>query len=48
MLGDFYTKPIQGSLYQKFRNSILGISETDYVQYQHEYNEAKNKLNDTR
>ena len=41
MLGDFYTKPLQGGLYKKFRNSILGITQEECLQYEQEYNEAK-------
>ena len=29
MLGDYFTKPLQGSLFRKFRNTILGINEAD-------------------
>ena len=48
MLGDFYTKPIQGSLYRKFRNSILGIKEAEYLQYENDYNEAKQRSTSSR
>ena len=48
MLGDFYTKPIQGSLYRKFRNSILGITEAEYLQYENDYNEAKQRSTSSR
>ena len=48
MLGDFFTKPLQGALFIKFRNSILGISEEDYRQYKEDYYKAKeNKKSDT-
>ena len=43
MLGDFYTKPVQGSLYKRFRNNILGITEEECFQYEQDYNEAKAK-----
>ena len=33
MIGDYFTKPIQGSLFCKFRNTILGITETDIPRY---------------
>jgi hypothetical protein len=33
MLGDYFTKPLQGSLFRKFRNNILGINETDIPKY---------------
>ena len=41
MLGDFYTKPLQRSLYVKFRNIILGITEAEYIEYKGVYYEAK-------
>ena len=41
MLGDFYTKPLQGSLYVKFRNGILGITEAEYIDFKRAYYEAK-------
>ena len=41
MLGDFYTKPLQGSLYVKFRNRILGITEAECIEYKRAYYEAK-------
>jgi hypothetical protein len=33
MLGDYFTKPHQGSLFRKFRNNILGINEADIPTY---------------
>jgi hypothetical protein len=33
MLGDYFTKPLQGSLLRKFRNTILGINEVDIPMY---------------
>jgi hypothetical protein len=33
MLGDYFTKPLQGSLFCKFRNTILGINEIDIPKY---------------
>ena len=41
MIGDFYTKPLQGSLYVKHRNSILGINEEDMTLYLKEYAEYR-------
>ena len=41
MLGDFYTKPLKGSLYVKFRNRILGITEAEFIDYKWAYYEAK-------
>ena len=31
MLADFFSKPLQGSLFRKFRNAILNVSELDEV-----------------
>jgi hypothetical protein len=33
MLGDYFTKPLQGSLFRKFQNIILGINEVDVPMY---------------
>jgi hypothetical protein len=33
MLGDYFTKPLQGSQFRKFRNIILGINEADIPTY---------------
>jgi hypothetical protein len=33
MMGDYLTKPLQGSLFPKFRNTILGIIEEDIPTY---------------
>jgi hypothetical protein len=33
MIGDYFTKPLQGSLFRKFRNTILGINEADIPTY---------------
>jgi hypothetical protein len=33
MIGDYFTKPLQGSLLRKFWNTILGINEEDIPAY---------------
>ena len=33
MIGDYFTKPLQGSLFCNFRNNIIGITETDIPIY---------------
>ena len=33
MIGDYFTKPLQGSLFCKFRNTVLGITDTDIPRY---------------
>ena len=39
MLSDFYTKPLQGALFFKHRNKIMGIDQDEFVIYQKQYNE---------
>jgi hypothetical protein len=43
MIADFFTKPLQGSLFRKFRNLIMGVSEVDAFEYKQAYYEAKAK-----
>jgi hypothetical protein len=33
MIGHYFTKPLQGNLFRKFRNTILGINEEDIPKY---------------
>ena len=33
MIGDYFTKTLQGSLFRKFWNTILGITEADIPRY---------------
>ena len=37
MIGDFYTKPLQGMLFKEHRNSILGINDDDIPLYLEQY-----------
>ena len=37
MLEDFYTKPLQGALFLKHRNKIMGVEPDDFSTYQKEY-----------
>ena len=37
MIADFMSKPLQGSLFIKFRNLILGIREEDFDSYQKDF-----------
>jgi hypothetical protein len=39
MTGDYFTKPLQGSLFRKFRNQILNVTEADFARYQSIYEE---------
>jgi len=37
MIADFFTKPLQGALFYKFRDAILGIKEEDFDKYKEKY-----------
>ena len=37
MIGDYLTKPLQGSLFRKFRNAIMGLSDAEYIKYKTDY-----------
>jgi hypothetical protein len=37
MIADYYTKPLQGSLFQKFRDLVLGIKMEDINEYKESY-----------
>ena len=37
MVSDYFTKPLQGKLFRKFRDLIMGISMNDYEQYKARY-----------
>ena len=37
MIADYFTKPLQGSLFRYFRDLIMGISMNDYEQYRERY-----------
>ena len=41
MLSDFFTKPLQGALFKKFRDNILGITDEEYRQCKEDYYNAK-------
>ena len=38
---DFWTKPLQGILFQTHRNTIMGITAEQLVEFQTKYNEQK-------
>ena len=40
MITDYFTKPLQGSLFKKFRNRILGIVEEGIAMYKENYRQA--------
>ena len=37
MIADYFTRPLQGKLFRKFRDLIMGISMNDYEQYKARY-----------
>ena len=41
MLGDFFTKPLQGNLFRRMRDVILGLGTYDELMVQHERNRRK-------
>ena len=41
MVSDYFTKPLQGSLFRLHRNAIMGVSQADYDWYEDQYKEAK-------
>ena len=44
MVADYFTKPLQGSLFRKFRDLVLGISPQDDSDYRQEYQETIRKF----
>jgi hypothetical protein len=54
MIADYFTKPLQGSLFRKLRDLVLGIIPADFERYKRRYEEvsiwrrqkidAKNKI----
>ena len=40
MIADYFTKPLQGALFQKMRDQIKGIDMNDLQLYKQQYNEA--------
>jgi len=45
MIADFFTKPLQGALFYKFRNAVLGIHSDDFEEYKKKYYEMLEKYN---
>jgi hypothetical protein len=41
MISDYFTKPLQGSLFRQHQNAIMGVSQAEYDIYLVEYNKAK-------
>ena len=46
MVGDLYTKPLQGVLYISHRNAILGIKDSDMHLYRKAYEEYRASIKD--
>ena len=44
MIGDFFTKPLQGSQFIKFRNAIMGVSHSDCIAKERVEETAAQKL----
>jgi hypothetical protein len=40
MIADYFTKALQGSLFRKLRDSILGIKPADFEEYKRRYEEV--------
>ena len=45
MIADYFSKPLQGALFHKFRDLIQGINPTDIDMYKKYYNDVLNKYN---
>ena len=41
MLADYFTKSLQGSLFRRLRNAVMGVTDSEYLQYKTEFEEAK-------
>ena len=37
MIADYFTKPLQGTLFRRFRNTVLGMTDSEFLQYKDEY-----------
>ena len=44
MIADYFTKPVQGTLFRRFRDLILGIRDEDGQSYRCEYDKAMKKF----
>ena len=43
MIADYFTKPLQGALFRKFRDLVHGIKEEDFDEYKRMYQETLTK-----
>jgi hypothetical protein len=40
MIADYFTKPLQGSLFRKLRDLVLGIIPADFEKYKRRYEQV--------
>jgi hypothetical protein len=40
MIADYFTKPLQGSLFHKLRDLVLGITPADFERYKRRYDQV--------
>ena len=43
MMADFFTKPLQGSLFRKHRNNVMGMTPEEFTKYKDAYMDAKRR-----
>ena len=43
MIADYFTKPLQGNQFKRFRNVVLGIQEVDIPRYNRQAMKAMNE-----
>ena len=48
MIADYFTKPLQGILFKRLRNLVMGVHETDFLEYKRAYYLAKDKREDPK
>ena len=41
MIADYFTKPLQGAQFRRFRNAIMGITDSEYLACKLAYESAK-------
>ena len=46
MLGDFFTKPLQGSLFRKMQDAVMGLQPITILKSEEELNEEKSSIED--
>ena len=43
MISDYYTKPVQGSKFRRFRNAIMGLTDAEYIKLKVDYDNFTKK-----